>query len=63
VREAIRDAIAHFGPPGGEVQLASPATSEAVVAAIRARTRPPPESAKPAGSPTIPSGSTRDGVE
>jgi xanthine dehydrogenase molybdopterin-binding subunit B len=37
VREAIRDAVAAFGPPGGEVRLASPATGEAIYAAIRAR--------------------------
>lgn len=39
VREAIRDAVAAFGPPGGEVRLASPATGEAVFAAIAARWR------------------------
>ncbi len=38
VREAIRDAVAGFGAPGGEVRLASPATGEAVFAAIAART-------------------------
>jgi xanthine dehydrogenase molybdopterin-binding subunit B len=37
VREAIRDAIATFGPPGGPVALASPATGEAVFHAIQAR--------------------------
>ena len=37
VREAIRDAVAAFGPPGGEVPLAAPATSEAIYSAIRAR--------------------------
>jgi xanthine dehydrogenase molybdopterin binding subunit/xanthine dehydrogenase small subunit len=37
VREAIRDAVASFGPPGGEVRLASPATGEAVFAAIAER--------------------------
>jgi xanthine dehydrogenase molybdopterin-binding subunit B len=37
VREAIRDAVAAFGPPGGEVPLASPATGEAIFAAIRQR--------------------------
>ncbi len=36
VREAIRDAVAAFGG-GGEVALASPATGEAVFAAIRQR--------------------------
>jgi xanthine dehydrogenase molybdopterin binding subunit len=37
VREAIRDAVASFGAPGGEVSLASPATCEAIFAAIQAR--------------------------
>src|SRR6266566_233804 len=37
VREAIRDAVAAFGPPGGEVLLASPATCEAISNAIAAR--------------------------
>jgi xanthine dehydrogenase molybdopterin-binding subunit B len=37
VREAIRDAVAAFGRAGGEVALASPATCEAIYAAIRAR--------------------------
>jgi xanthine dehydrogenase molybdopterin-binding subunit B len=38
-REAIRDAVAAFGAPGGAVTLASPATGEAVWAAIRMRLR------------------------
>jgi xanthine dehydrogenase molybdopterin-binding subunit B len=37
VREAIRDAVANFGPAGGEVLLASPATGEAIFAAVRKR--------------------------
>ena len=37
VREAIRDAVAAFGAAGGEVALASPATHEAILAAIRVR--------------------------
>jgi xanthine dehydrogenase molybdopterin binding subunit/xanthine dehydrogenase small subunit len=37
VREAIRDAVAAFGSPGGEVHLASPATGEAISNAIAAR--------------------------
>lgn len=37
VREAIRDAVGAFGPAGGEVRLASPATGEAIFAAILAR--------------------------
>ncbi len=40
VREAIRDAIAAFGNPGGQVPLASPATGEAIFHAIRGRTAP-----------------------
>jgi xanthine dehydrogenase molybdopterin-binding subunit B len=39
VREALRDAIGAFGPAGGEVPLPSPATSEAIFAAIEARRR------------------------
>jgi xanthine dehydrogenase large subunit len=37
VREAIRDAVAAFGAAGGVVRLASPATGEAIYAAIQAR--------------------------
>ncbi|MEY2563152.1 MAG: xanthine dehydrogenase large subunit [Verrucomicrobiota bacterium] len=37
VREAIRDAVAAFGNPGGQVPLASPATCEAIFAAIHGR--------------------------
>ncbi len=37
VREALRDAIAAFGPPGGQVPLPSPATHEATLFAVRAR--------------------------
>jgi xanthine dehydrogenase molybdopterin binding subunit len=37
VREAIRDAVAAFGTPGGEVPLAAPSTSEAIFTAIQAR--------------------------
>lgn len=36
VREAIRDAIAAFGPPGTDVPLACPATHEAIFAAVQA---------------------------
>jgi xanthine dehydrogenase molybdopterin binding subunit len=36
VREAIRDAIAQFGPRGTEVRLACPATHEAIFASIQA---------------------------
>jgi xanthine dehydrogenase large subunit len=37
VREAIRDAIAAFGAPGGEVPLPCPSTCEAIYAAVRQR--------------------------
>jgi xanthine dehydrogenase molybdopterin-binding subunit B len=37
VREAIRDAVAAFGEKGGEIALASPATGEAIFAAIKSR--------------------------
>jgi xanthine dehydrogenase molybdopterin binding subunit/xanthine dehydrogenase small subunit len=36
-REAIREAIAAFGAPGGDVFLAAPATHEAIFASIQAR--------------------------
>jgi xanthine dehydrogenase molybdopterin-binding subunit B len=39
VREAIRDAVAAFGPPGSQVPLAVPATCEAIWMAIRRRVR------------------------
>ena len=42
VREAIRDAVAAFGPPGSEVPLPVPATCEAIFMAIqRVRSTPP----------------------
>jgi xanthine dehydrogenase molybdopterin binding subunit/xanthine dehydrogenase small subunit len=47
VREALRDAIAAFGQPGGEVPLPSPATCEAISNAIAGRTGAP----KPAREP------------
>jgi xanthine dehydrogenase molybdopterin-binding subunit B len=37
VREAIRDAVAAFGEPGGPVELPSPATCEAIFFAVRKR--------------------------
>lgn len=40
VREAIRDAVAAFAPPGGEVPLPIPATCEAIFTAIQARRTP-----------------------
>ncbi len=39
VREALRDAVGSFGVPGGQVPLASPATGEAVWAAIQGRAK------------------------
>lgn len=40
VREAIRDAVAAFGPPGGQAPLALPATCEAIWTAIQQRREP-----------------------
>jgi xanthine dehydrogenase molybdopterin binding subunit/xanthine dehydrogenase small subunit len=37
VREALRDAVGSFGKAGGEVRLASPATGEAIFAAVQDR--------------------------
>jgi xanthine dehydrogenase molybdopterin-binding subunit B len=37
VREAIRDAVAAFGAPGGEVPLGAPATHEAIYLAVQRR--------------------------
>jgi xanthine dehydrogenase molybdopterin binding subunit/xanthine dehydrogenase small subunit len=39
VREAIRDAIAAFGAPGGEVPLPAPSTHEAIFLAVEQRRR------------------------
>jgi xanthine dehydrogenase molybdopterin binding subunit len=47
VREAIRDAVAAFGNPGGQVPLASPATCEAIFNAIHGRTSSSPAEATP----------------
>jgi xanthine dehydrogenase large subunit len=47
VREAIRDAVAAFGEPGGQVPLASPATCEAIFNAIHGRTSSSPAEATP----------------
>lgn len=47
VREAIRDAVAAFGKPGGQVPLASPATCEAIFNAIHGRTSSSPAAATP----------------
>jgi xanthine dehydrogenase large subunit len=46
VREAIRDAVAAFGEPGGEVTLASPATSEAIFMSIQNRLKAQQESSR-----------------
>ncbi len=40
VREAIRDAVAAFGPGGRQVRLASPATGESIFRAIREQKMP-----------------------
>jgi xanthine dehydrogenase molybdopterin-binding subunit B len=40
VREAIRDAVAAFGPGGRQVRLSSPATGEAIFRAIREQQMP-----------------------
>lgn len=45
VREAIRDAIAAYGQPGGQILLPSPATPEAVFMAIDQRRSAPKKSA------------------
>jgi len=47
VREAIRDAVSAFGDPGGQVPLASPATCEAIFAAIHGRIKPASAEATP----------------
>ena len=47
VREAIRDAVAAFGKPGGEVPLPSPATCEAIYHAIHGRTSSGPADETP----------------
>jgi xanthine dehydrogenase molybdopterin binding subunit/xanthine dehydrogenase small subunit len=48
VREAIRDAIAAFGAPGGEIALPSPATHEAILGCVQARRRGTTGAASPA---------------
>jgi len=40
VREAVRDAVASFGPGGRQVRLAAPATGEAIFRAIRDQRTP-----------------------
>jgi xanthine dehydrogenase molybdopterin-binding subunit B len=53
VREAIRDAIAAFGPAPGEIVLASPATSEAIFMAIQRQRQRAAEAAPAQGARTI----------
>jgi len=45
VREAIRDAVAAFGEPGGQIALPSPATPEVIFMAIEQRRRSSKQSA------------------
>ena len=47
VREALRQAAAAFGPPGTSVDLASPATPEAVFWAVQAARAKEPEPVRP----------------
>jgi xanthine dehydrogenase molybdopterin-binding subunit B len=44
VREAIKDAIAAFGEPGGQILLSTPATPEAIFTAIDQRRTSPKKS-------------------
>jgi xanthine dehydrogenase large subunit len=57
VREALRQAVGAFGPPGREVELACPATPEAVywaVEAARAAAAPAePGATRPPAPPTV----------
>jgi xanthine dehydrogenase large subunit len=53
VREAIRDAVAAFGEPGGEVALGCPSTCEAIFAAIRRRTGTPTNGAVAASPKSV----------
>ena len=48
-REAIRDAVAAFGAPGGDVALAAPATHEAIYHAVHARLEGRARQAAPTG--------------
>jgi xanthine dehydrogenase large subunit len=53
-REALREAVAAFGSPGASVDLASPATPEAVFWAIeRARQMADHRSDEPSGGRTL----------
>ena len=54
VREALRQAAAAFGPPGTSIDLASPATPEAVFWAVEEARRPgPADGAVVTGAPGI----------
>jgi xanthine dehydrogenase large subunit len=53
VREAIRDAVAAFAPPGTEVPLALPATCEAIFMAIQGRRRELPSMQEPRPSEVL----------
>jgi xanthine dehydrogenase molybdopterin-binding subunit B len=46
VREAIRDAVAAFGPQGSPVELASPATAEAIFMAIQKHGKSEPKTGR-----------------
>jgi xanthine dehydrogenase large subunit len=60
VREALREAVAAFGPGGRSVELASPATPEAVFWAVREARRAEPAEQEPTGARAVP-GPTRPG--
>jgi xanthine dehydrogenase molybdopterin-binding subunit B len=51
VREAIRDAVAAFGSAQSEVALASPATCEAIFAAVQARKKAQQQESKQDSNP------------
>ncbi|MGA2177754.1 MAG: xanthine dehydrogenase molybdopterin binding subunit [Verrucomicrobiota bacterium] len=53
VREALRDAIAAFGPPGGQAPLPAPATCEAIFLAIRRRLDAPQPAIQPQSTTPI----------
>ncbi|HYN66964.1 MAG TPA: xanthine dehydrogenase molybdopterin binding subunit [Ornithinibacter sp.] len=63
VREALRQAVAAFGPPGTSVDLASPATPEAVWWALEAARRHPgrgrPDEGTPGAVPDQPDSTDR----
>ena len=53
MREALRQAAAAFGPPGTSVDLASPATPEAVYWAVEEARRPDDAAHLLAGAPGV----------